>query len=605
MPSQALRSADVTSVASASAARQNPGQPLATAARRSVRAGLAARWRGLTLDQWLGWLAPLAITVIAGVMRFRNLANPHAFVFDETYYAKDAWALLKFGHEREWQDSPDTKDINEANVAILQGNTEMFRGPTGTDGASFIAHPPAGKWVIAIGEWHWGLTPFGWRVMVALLGTLSILMIARIARRLLGSTLLGCIAATLLALDGLHFVESRTALLDLILMFFALAGFGFLLLDRDFHRWWLARRHRRATQRHRLKHPDASAAAARRPSGIGRYRLPAGWQQSFGPGVWFRPFLVLSGVMLGLAAATKWSGAPFVAVFGVTVMAWNYAARRSLHIRRPALGTLLRDSVPAFLALVGSAALAYTASWWGWFVTDTGHKRHSGITRPFHPEGEGVKSALLEPVIRAANAAISHMPEVWRDWFAYHQEMWHFNSTLNSPHPYQSNPWSWLVLGRPVSFFYEGKDQGVTGCGADQCSRAILGIGTPAIWWASILAIVVVVFCWALRRDWRAGAIVAGLAASYLPWFGFQGRTIYAFYGVIFLPWLVLALTYCLGLLLGPRGASPTRRVFGAGMVGGYLLLVLLNFVYFYPIFTAEVITYQQWANRIWFPFWI
>ena len=41
---------------------------------------------------------------------------------------------------------------------------------------------------------------------------------------------------------------------------------------------------------------------------------------------------------------------------------------------------------------------------------------------------------------------------------------------------------------------------------------------------------------WALRRDWRAGAILAGLAAGYLPWFDYQNRTIYTFYAVAFVP---------------------------------------------------------------------
>ncbi|NEE46597.1 phospholipid carrier-dependent glycosyltransferase, partial [Streptomyces sp. SID8455] len=42
-----------------------------------------------------------------------------------------------------------------------------------------------------------------------------------------------CLAGLLLAVDGLHFVMSRTALLDLIVMFFVLAAFGCLVVDRD------------------------------------------------------------------------------------------------------------------------------------------------------------------------------------------------------------------------------------------------------------------------------------------------------------------------------------------------------------------------------------
>lgn len=78
-----------------------------------------------------------------------------------------------------------------------------------------------------------GFTPFGWRFMTAVLGTLSVLMLCRIGRRLFRSTFLGCLAGALLAVDGLHLVMSRTALLDLVLMFFVLAAFGALLVDRD------------------------------------------------------------------------------------------------------------------------------------------------------------------------------------------------------------------------------------------------------------------------------------------------------------------------------------------------------------------------------------
>src|SRR5262249_40681395 len=47
------------------------------------------------------------------------------------------------------------------------------------------------------------------------------------------STLLGCVAGLLLALDGLEFVMSRTALLDIFVMFWVLAAFAALVVDRD------------------------------------------------------------------------------------------------------------------------------------------------------------------------------------------------------------------------------------------------------------------------------------------------------------------------------------------------------------------------------------
>ncbi|GAA3419773.1 hypothetical protein GCM10018952_60500 [Streptosporangium vulgare] len=47
-----------------------------------------------------GWLGPLLVAVFGGVLRFVDLGRPRAVVFDETYYAKDAWALIHYGVER-------------------------------------------------------------------------------------------------------------------------------------------------------------------------------------------------------------------------------------------------------------------------------------------------------------------------------------------------------------------------------------------------------------------------------------------------------------------------------------------------------------------------
>ena len=86
-----------------------------------------------------------------------------------------------------------------------------------------------------------GLTPVGWRVAPAFFGTLAVLVMCRVARRMTRSTLLGCVAGLLLSVDGLEFVLSRTGILDIFLMFFTLAAFGALLVDRDASRARLAR----------------------------------------------------------------------------------------------------------------------------------------------------------------------------------------------------------------------------------------------------------------------------------------------------------------------------------------------------------------------------
>ena len=115
-------------------------------------------------------------------------------------------------------------------------------------------------------------------------------------------------------------------------------------------------------------------------------------------------------------------------------------------------------------------------------------------------------------------------------------------------------------MGRPTSFFYESSKQGTAGCELPSCTSAILSVGNPLIWWSAAVCLGVLLFWWAGRRDWRAGAILAGVGAGYLPWFMYPERTMFFFYAVSFEPFLVLALVYCLGLVLGRRTDPLWRR---------------------------------------------
>jgi dolichyl-phosphate-mannose-protein mannosyltransferase len=230
------------------------------------------------------------------------------------------------------------------------------------------------------------------------------------------------------------------------------------------------------------------------------------------------------------------------------------------------------------------AAAVYLASWTGWFVGgDHAYLRYWAKDHP----GPGLVPDAL-----------------WSLWH-YHHEAWNFHTHLESFHPYRSNPWGWLVLARPVSYYYEGPTMGHRGCDVDQCSQAVTALGTPALWWAACLALPVLIYLWAARRDWRAGAILAGVVGGYLPWFFFQHRTIYSFYAVAFVPYLALAVAMCLGLILGTERASVARRQWGAAAVGAYLLLAIANFAYLLPVLSAQVIPYADWAHRMWWKSWI
>ncbi|MEU9704393.1 phospholipid carrier-dependent glycosyltransferase [Streptomyces sp. NPDC047981] len=506
-----------------------------------------------------GWGGPLLVALVAGVLRFWNLGKPHAVIFDETYYAKDSWALINQGYEGAWPKDIDKTILNDPDSVLI---------PTDP---GYVVHPPMGKWVIGLGEKLIGFEPFGWRFMVALLGTLSVLMLCRIGRRLFRSTFLGCLAGLLLAVDGLHFVMSRTALLDQVLMFFVLASFACLVLDRD----WARRRLAAAlpVDEEGVLRPDADVAET----------LRLGW----------RPWRIAAGVSLGLAAATKWNGLYVMVAFGLLTVLWDVGARRTAGAFRPYVAVLKRDLIPAFVSVVPVAIVTYLVTWTGWIVTDKGYFRNWAEEQD-KIDGGGFWSAVL--------------PDWLRSLWHYESEVYTFHVGLNSPHTYESNPWSWIVLGRPVSYFYESPAPGTAGCpstATEKCAQEVLALGTPLLWWAACFAILYVLWRWFFRRDWRAGAIACGIAAGWLPWFLYQERTIFLFYAVVFVPFLCLAVTMMLGAMIGPAGSSERRRTFGAVGAGVLVLLIVWNFIYFWPIYTGTSIPMDQWRNRMWLDTWV
>ncbi|WP_340378296.1 phospholipid carrier-dependent glycosyltransferase [Streptomyces sp. SS7] len=521
--------------------------------------GLPPVWAD-RIARWSGWGGPLLVTLVAGVMRFWNLGNPKKVIFDETYYAKDAWALVHRGFEVNWD--------KNANDLILSSGGHVA---VPTD-AAYVVHPPVGKYVIGLGELIFGFDPFGWRFMTALLGTLSVLLLCRIGRRIFRSTFLGCLAGALMAVDGLAFVMSRTSLLDGVLMFFVLSAFGCLVIDRD-----------RARER---------LAAALPADADGRVRPDAHIAETARLGA--RPWRWAAGLMFGLAIGTKWNALYIMAAFLLMTLLWDVGSRRVAGARHPYRAVLRHDTGLTFLATVPVALVTYLVSWTGWILSpgdgSGGYYRNWAAT-----DGRGGSWTWL-------------FPDWWRSLWHYEHEVYEFHTHLTSPHNYQSNPWSWLVLGRPVSYFYESPSPGTDGCPVDageKCAREVLAIGTPLLWWAACFALLYVLWRWLFRRDWRAGAIACGIAAGYLPWFMYQERTIFLFYAVVFLPFLCLAVAMMLGAIIGPPGSTDTRRVAGATGAGVLVLLIAWNFIYFWPLFTGTAIPIDQWRSRMWIDTWV
>ncbi|KRF01468.1 glycosyl transferase [Nocardioides sp. Soil777] len=539
----------MTAQPTVSLSRTAAGSEVPSAAERAQ-----PRWRDE--DPVVGWTGALLVAGMAFFLRWWRLGTPHQFSFDETYYAKDAWSMLNHGYVRDY--------VEDADKSILNGQLEGLWEP----GPSMVVHPDVGKWLIALGEKAFGMDPFGWRIAAAVVGALMVLVMCRFVRRVTGSTALGLVGGLLLSLDGLHLVLSRLALLDIFLAFFILCGVHCVVADRQ---WF-------------------------------RERLAAGATRRL-----FRPWLLAGGVAFGLAVGTKWTALFPLAAFGLMAFAWSWGARRSFGHPRALLRAVVLDGVPAFLHLVGIALVVYVATWSGWLAHAAEYEEALSNTQYTTYEGGTQWPTATEADAEGAGEVVQSLRSLWY----YHQDVYTFHAHFlnDSEHVYASKPAGWLLMSRPVGVDAQLDIQpGSQGCDAPEgstCLRQVLLLGNPLIWWGGALALLFAVVRWVGARDWRFGVAVVGTGSTWLPWLMYDDRPIFIFYAVACLPFVVLALALALGSIVGRSDVPSPRRTAGVVVAGSYVVLVLLAFAWFWPIWTDQLITNSEWLDRVWFTRWI
>ncbi len=443
------------------------------------------------------------VTLGAAFMRLVSLGRPIELVFDEIFYARDAcWYV--------------------AGTESICGITEL----------ASRSHPPLGKWLIGSGIATFGYDPFGWRVAVAVAGTLSVGLVFLLAWRLLrghvvgrGATVGATAGSGLLATDFLHLVQSRVAMLDAFITLFVIGAVTFIVLDRD-----------RVRQ-------QAHAAL---------------WRQiSLG-----RPWRLLAGICLGAAVATKWSGAYVApAVIGL-VIAWEIVERRRSGTGAGRWNSFAaafrREAVPTVVLLGVVPLVVYVASYTG---------RMPGVILAL-PWETG---------------------SVWRGIWDHQNAMLEFHTTLGGDHPYQSPPWSWPLLRRPVAYWFS--DEGGT-------YREILALGNPVFWWPGLVALGVLGITWWRARwawDRPEPVIVAAAAATYLPWLILSGGRSQTFL------WYFLPTVPFLALALGVLAARAWQRTVGRVAVVTYGLLIAVSLALYVPVLTALPLDPEGWRLRMLF----
>ncbi|MGO1255059.1 MAG: dolichyl-phosphate-mannose--protein mannosyltransferase [Microbacterium gubbeenense] len=298
-------------------------------------------------------------------------------------------------------------------------------------------------------------------------------------------------------------------------------------------------------------------------------RIRAGTDRIAGPIVWRRPWIIAAGGVLGLASAVKWSGLYALAVLGIAIVVMDAIDRRRAGVDRWVESAIGRQGPASFVLLVPPALVVYLVGWTGWFATDGGYDRQSS-TNPF--------------------------VALWN----YHRTVLDFHGSVTAGHTYASPAAEWILMLNPTLMERTNGDDGAVGLMA--------ALPNPVLWWAGIACVV-----WLAVRIFIAlankrpisgtdGFLLAGICATYIPWLLLPSRTMFTFYAITVLPFVILAVVVTASRLRDHP--DPDRRVVAGTATTVALTAIFLVGIFFLPFGTGWVEPEWLYKAHLWLPSW-
>ena len=262
-----------------------------------------------------------------------------------------------------------------------------------TQGDMYIyewTHPPLGKALMALGVEIFGMTPFGWRFMGTLVGVLMVPLMYLLAKQLTKNTKLSCIAMCLMALDSMHFTQTRIATIDSYAVFWIMLMYLFMF--RYFQMDW-------------------------KKVSLGHTLVPLG----------------LCGVTMGVAIATKWIGA-YAAVGLAVIFFWKLFA--GLHqLRGDSREQLRRALVTLLFCLAFFVAIPLLI----YFLSYYPQLRNEGVACIW----DMFSKERLERVVQLQESMLNYHAGLggdthyfrspWYQWPVIWWPMWYYSGTAYMP----------------------------------------------------------------------------------------------------------------------------------------------------------------------------
>lgn len=500
--------------------------------------GMTAYSQDQTLARSQPWfqLSLFGLWLFAAGLRLWGLGRFNELVFDEVYFAKFANHYL-------------------------------------TQTTFFDAHPPLGKYLIALGIWlsqhlTWLqqgtqneltgslLSPPSYRWMNALVGSLIPLIgagiVYQLTPRLIYRRTFTLLTALFLSLDGLLLVESRYGLINVYLLLFGLLG----------HYWALIALNRPVEHR--------------------------------------APWLLLSGLSLGAAIAVKWNGLGFW--LGLVAL-WAIAQGFNR------LNTNIPVISPKSTPLTGLSHLTLRTVFLNWAIV---------------------------PLVVYSLIWIPHLQLNHISFWEVHHNILHYHERVgNGPevHPYCSAWYTWPLMLRPVAYFYRK----ITDPMAlpDQLGAPILkttgqvvydvhAMSNPLLTWLSTAAIALLALQLLVRLGrilaqwlttyqpeqtsllaaasgpsvWLSGYLVVNQAANWLPW-AKVSRCLFIYHYMAASIFAMLAIAYLVSRWL--HSTFRWRRQAGVAVI----LVIIAGFLFWLPLYLGLPLSPQDLQLRWWLSSWI
>ena len=256
--------------------------------------------------------------------------------------------------------------------------------------------------------------------------------------------------------------------------------------------------------------------------------------------------LGLCGISMAFGIATKWTG-----VYAGIGLAILFFIHTFLHLseNKKQLSRLFLFCCVFFIAV---PLVVYTLS----FIPVVGHSEYKNL------------------IDKAIKGSIS---------------MFNYHSTLVAEHYYSSPFYEWPVIWMPL---LDANDAvSATKVSAVSC------MGNPIIWWVGIPCQIFVLVRGIMKRDKKAGFLILGYAAQYVPWMSISRITfIYHYFPAILFVMLMMGYTF---------DCIVKRFSWGKKAVTVYLATAVIVFFVFFPVVSGFPVD-REWGMKLrWLKDWI